>query len=432
MCKSHSRQDNIHNCCFLMMSLLIIIILTITDKCSSAIVTSSSHAIASPLSSQIKVINAPGTNVALDYRVSSEYIVVDITTKVHNWWLMKLTGVNGKTIKIGFSMSGKGDVSKWKTLHPVYTYAANINDISAYTWFRKDRGRWNADNTFLPSDLRGAGMGSIPNQAVIPTKSSSEFLSTDGCYWEPWGHISNVEIVPNLDIFRFTATFSQDSVWIAMRYPFSNLLLDSWIDKLKTINNIHCHVNTIGLSQEGRKLYLIDCTSNADMQMSPLTIFLYAHEDGTEPDGSWALFGIVQDILNKKIQHWPRILLMPIVDPDSLAANRYEGMIDSFTPSKSSVESTSIARYLRQFGCQGLNIDITVSLHNTECDESNNIWVPTVDFLYNDYSALKRKQLYDSAKSFGYSLTDYIELSGQSSPDSGTITIDGIIDYESS
>jgi hypothetical protein len=35
-----------------------------------------------------KIEDAPGTNVVLKTVIRSDYVVVDLTTATHNWWMM--------------------------------------------------------------------------------------------------------------------------------------------------------------------------------------------------------------------------------------------------------------------------------------------------------------------------------------------------------
>ena len=250
------------------------------------------------LQNDIKVIDAPGTNVRLQEKVHDDYLVVELTTKSHNWWMMKLSGVKGKAITIGFSMDEKGNVGKWTSLQPVYSYA-DPNKLATFEWFTKDiiTGAWRSGNALLPDIQRNGGDGKTPHQSVIPQGSAEEFLSQDGTYWEPWGRITKTQVEAGLNIFRMTTPiFTQNEVWIAMRYPFTYDLLQEFVNALREKHHDTFSIRPIGQSQEKRDLLAIEVKNSRFVQKNPLTVLVYAREHATEPDGSWAIYGMVNAV----------------------------------------------------------------------------------------------------------------------------------------
>lgn len=350
------------------------------------------------------VVEAPGTNVVMDDCIRPDYIVVDITTQAHNWWLMKLTGVKGKKLTIGFSMAGKGDVSKWTSLHPVYSYS-DPDKLETFEWFTKDSGHWRSGNVFLSDEKRDAGIGKCPIQQAIPKDSTNEFLSKDGTYWEPWGRISNTQVISNINIFRFTQTFTQDTVWVAMRYPFSYTLLQNYIEAIRAKQDSRIRVNVVGTSQENRSLFAIEVKNSRFFLKSPETLLIYAREHATEPDGSWATIGILNALYDLKLGQWPSMIILPMVDPDSANANRYEGIIDSFDPYQSSKESACIMRYLALQMRDNQYIDISLNLHNVESGEANNTWMPHADMFNREQISLIKSRIEKNLSNRGYSIS---------------------------
>ncbi len=355
-----------------------------------------------------KVLESTGTNVRQQEKICDDYLVVELTTITHNWWMMKLSGVQGKSLTIGFNMVGKGNVSKWVPLQPVYTYA-DPNKLSAYEWFAKDStsGQWRSGNALLPDDQRHAGDGKSPRQSVISQESAEEFLSQNGSYWEPWGRITKTEVAANLNIFRMTTpTFSQDEVWIAMRYPFTYELLQDYINVLYEKRSQNFVIKTIGQTAEKRDLWAIEVKTSRFFLQNPMTLLVYAREHATEPDGSWAILGMLNAVLDGTLEKWPRLVLLPMVDPDGVAKHRYEGMIRTFGAAQSSPESSALQAYMQSMARDGKRPYISISLHNVESNEADNIWMPHAD--YQRGWAIKpiNARIEQFAKKNGYTFTN--------------------------
>jgi hypothetical protein len=334
---------------------------------------------------------------------------VDITSKVHNWWMMKLTGVKGRTVTIGFNMDEKGDVSKWDSLQPVYSYS-DPDKMETYEWFTKENGKWKSGNALLSDDKRDAGEEKTPKQSVVSNDISEEFLSKDGVYWEPWGRITNTEAKKNLNIYRFTQTYTQDTVWVAMRYPFSYTLLQNYINAIKSKRDNRIRTKVIGTSQENRDLFAIEVKSSSFFLKQPETLLVYSREHATEPDGSWAIIGIINALYDMKISQWPSIIILPMIDPDSVSSNKYEGIIRTFDLYDSSKESASIMTYLIMMMRYNQYIDISLNLHNVESGESNNVWMPHVDMFNREPISLIKSRSEKILSQQGYSITSSTPL----------------------
>ena len=379
----------------------------------------------------IEVVNAPGTNVVLNDRLDNNHIVVDVTTKAHDWWMMKLTGVKGKTVSIGFSMEYKGDVAKWHCLQPVYTYS-DPDKLQSYLWYTKEKGHWMTGNTLFADKIADAGTNKCPIQHIIPAESAGEFLDSTGSYWESWGRIKQTEVIDNLDIFRFTASFSQNAVWIAMRYPFSNELFNALLEKVKNLHNDAIRVKVIGKSEEHRDLSLIEVDTSRFFQRHPLQILVYGREHATEPATSWGVVGILQSILDNQIDQWPQLALIPIMDPDSVAKNLYEGnVIQGFGKLVQPIEVISYENYVKEQTTENNNINVAISLNNVEASEAGNLWMPHYDFLC-PYKIIKLlcDRIYQMATREGYSVSDNMlpEATHQSNRFEGWLGSWGCID----
>ncbi|MHB9024623.1 MAG: M14 family metallopeptidase [Armatimonadota bacterium] len=385
-----------------------LLLLAITLHAENTITPPGTNLPNSPHPNIIQVLETPGTNIRLQEQVRDNYLIVELTSNIHNMWMMKLSGVKGKALTIGFSMAEKGNVGKWSSLQPVYTYA-DPNKLPTFEWFTKDAktGVWRSGNALLPGDQRDAGKGKAPRQSVVPRESAEEFLAQDGSYWEPWGRITKTQADAKLNIFRLTApAFTQDEVWIAMRYPFTYGLLQEYIAALHEVRrNDLLAIRTIGASAEGRDLFAIEVKSSRFFHKQPFTILAYAREHPSEPDGSWALFGMLNAVLNGTLEKWPRLILLPMVDPDGVVAHRYEGMIRSFGAAKLSPESTALQSYAKSLARDGKHPDVSLSLHNVESNEANNLWMPHADYRWGQATRSIKARVENLSKSAGYSVT---------------------------
>ena len=327
-------------------------------------------------------------NMQVVYQPNPHYVVTTLDPPIFNFFAGTFANLpTDKEVTIGLNMTdmdqlgGYADVSKWSGLRPLMTYG-DITDPATYEWFEKDaEGRWASGDLGKRGAARYAGAGVVPEQTVIPPEVAPQFLSADGRYWQPWRAVERTEVMPDLNILRITHHFAYPTATVAMRYPFSSALLERYLGVLRARQDPRIRLRMFGHSAEGRPLYAIEVKSSRFFLQQPGTLLCYAMEHGSEPDGAHALIGVLQAILSDQLAAWPRLSLIPIYDPDSVAACRYEGMLNSFDLLQMTPESTALAAYARAFVADNKHLDTVLGLHNVESGEAGNLWMPHADFM---------------------------------------------------
>ena len=333
----------------------------------------------------ITMIPGDGMNLEITEQISSHYVVVKVNPPVHNWFAGTFTNLptDKQVTTIGLSMEGmdttgnKADVTKWRGLMPVMTYA-DPTKYETYEWFMKDeQGRWVSGDPFKQGETKYAGTGKVPEQSVIPANIAEQFLDKTGTYWQPWREVDQAEVVPLLNIFRVRQKFSQPIATVAMRVPYTYSYLSEYITRLNRARINNLTIKTIGLTTSLRKVFLIDIGSNGETSSAGKdipTILFYAREHATEPDSSWCINGIINGVIKQQQLHMPRchILLIPCIDPDGAVECQYDRITEAFSPRPLPPnEIIGAANFLSTFVIDSHNIDIAISLHNVEANEIN-------------------------------------------------------------
>jgi len=317
----------------------------------------------------------------------------------------------------GFSMEGKGDVSKWNGLSPVMTNA-NPNNYQAYEWFAKDdKGRWISGDIGKTRDAKFAGTGNVPRQHIISDELARAFLSPDGKFWFPWRDISG-EAVPKLNIFRTTFSSGTTDACVAMRVPYTYIYQQTMLAKLKAAKYPGVSIDEIGVTPDRRKLQVIRIddpehitpikntgdTLTFDGKHIPQYTFndppkndMYGHrvilvmagEHATEHASSWAIDGILRSLLTDtpeaaKLRKDTTWLLIPILDPDGRARSEFASLTNKFYNQRGDMpainntptETIAYASYIRAFVNSGRVLTTAVTLHNVECNEGPVVYSP--------------------------------------------------------
>jgi hypothetical protein len=63
-------------------------------------------------------------------RISDTHFEVDVGPRHRHWFLFRLDGVAGKIVRIDLT---EVNLTRWKTLNPVYSYTADLSDPAAFT-----------------------------------------------------------------------------------------------------------------------------------------------------------------------------------------------------------------------------------------------------------------------------------------------------------
>src|SRR3989304_6383572 len=151
------------------------------------------------------------------------------------WFYIKITGAKDRRITVDIT-NIDWMPSHWDNYTPVYTYANDPNDLTEHKWER------------------------ITN--------TTRFFKT----------------------FSFPHTFTSDTVWVALRYPYTYTYGQMYIASIK--DNPHVKVETIGKTREGRNIDLIMITDRNVSDKGKKGIWLIAKDHAVEQDGAWMIEGI--------------------------------------------------------------------------------------------------------------------------------------------
>ena len=371
----------------------------------------------------ITMIPGDGMNLEIEEVLNQYYVIVKLTSPAHNWFAGTFTNLpTDKVVTIGLSMEGndtlvnKADVTKWRGLMPVITYADPIK-YETYEWYQKDdQDRWVSGDPFKQGEAKYAGTGKVPEQSVIPKDVSEQFLSTDGKYWQPWREVDNAEVVPGINVLRITHRFLAPTATIAMRVPYTYSYLQAYLQRLQAANIPGVSTDAIGVTAEDRNLTVIrieDSKTITPLQIDavrkdpteritrvvqitdldeperknkPNVFVVFAREHATEHASSWVVDGVLRELIGTQgekrgKQIW---LIVPIEDPDGSAHSAFDwltthffvhsndGYYGNYTPT----EVIDYIRYFRAFVNSGRLITVATTFHNIECNEGPIIFSP--------------------------------------------------------
>lgn len=141
-----------------------------------------------------------------------------------------------------------------------------------------------------------------------------------------WQKVTNTSRVGST--FTFTQTYLEDTVWVALRYPYMYTYEERYVNAIS--GNPYVNVEVLTQSAEGRNLYSIQVTDPAHTAPKKV-IFLYARGHASETDGSWLIEGIIEFLLSgdpiaATLRRETIFMLVPIVRPDASYYGRTVGM----------------------------------------------------------------------------------------------------------
>ena len=349
---------------------------------------------------KVKIIDTAGCNLAIVEETDTNTYSLKSTSGAHNWFAGVFEGLdtsNPTTFSLCMDGTGTpespGDVSKWDGLWPVYTYG-KYWDYNTYIYYTKNAdGYWVSSDIFAKEKL--AGNGKTPEQTVIPTELSEEFLSDDGNYWSAWQEIQDTKINVGSNIFTLTKQFNSPNTSLAMRIPYTYDYEYEYMKKLKQANVSGVTVHEIGKSIRNHNLYVVevsDSTASEEELKDRRVVLMYANEDGDEPDGCWVVNGamnhLIQGIQNndkevKKILSEVTFLFIPLLDPVGWSNSTYGEITYDFKPASYNDVRSEVVLYAKFItswcGDANRRLDIVCNLHNVECNEAPNVLCPILE-----------------------------------------------------
>ncbi|MHB9023826.1 MAG: M14 family zinc carboxypeptidase [Armatimonadota bacterium] len=402
----------------------------------------------------IAIIPSDGFNLKVVEQPTPSTVILAVDPPVHNWWSGTLTHLpTDKEVAIGLSLEGEGmdtagnkaDVGKWQGLRPVMTYG-DPTKYETYEWYQKDNiGRWVSGDPFKKGNARYAGAGTVPLQSVIPGAVAAQFLSEGGKYWQPWREIDSAEAVTKLNIFRLKQKFAFPTATVAMRVPFTYTYLQQLLERLRAAKIPGVYIDEIGKTLQGNKLQVIRIEDPCSF--TPLRIFGYrkslhpnkipivwvdytvdkhvpddqkvflitAREHATEQASSWVVHGMLRMLISdnefsKALRKHTTWLLIPIQDPDGSILSLFDTLTDKFWQHSTNpvdnnpppVEVLAYANYLRAFMNSNRPIAASVTWHNVECNEGENIFAPFITVSDEKSTVLLNQQWFTVLRNEGY------------------------------
>lgn len=262
----------------------------------------------------------------------SDYKYPDHT---YYWFYFKVSGAKNKEITINIT-NCEWMPNHWDNYKPVYTYSKDPNDLKDHNW-----------------------------NVISNTRRSGK-------------------------TFTFTHTFTQDSAFVALRYPYHYSRLKNYLMSIE--KNPHVSVKVLGNTREGREIYALIITDKAVPDSKKKGIWLVAKEHGSEQDGAWVIEGIIKYLLKDDpkaiaLRRSAIFVLVPVAAPDAAyhgrivnpatgfdVSHRYDATpIFQNRPGGMTEGTKAIWGEAQRWVENGHSLDLAVSFHNPHGEEEN-VW----------------------------------------------------------
>jgi hypothetical protein len=297
------------------------------------------------------------------------------------------------------------------------TYADPLR-YDSYVWYRRNaQGVWVSSDLFAKEKARFAGNGRLPEQEVIPAHLAEAFLSHDGQTWCPWREMAEGQVDTVNRTFTLKERFAHSRASLAIHIPYSCTYQEAFIQRLRAAKYPGVTVDELGMSAEGRKLFMIriddpelptplkfgeltraDGTRAPTVKIEdppdavkPRVLFLIAREHGSEHPPSWVLQGVLRQLVEdspeaRRLRKGTTWLLLLVFDPDGVTNSVFHAITDRFFPHENHPkygnvtppEVIAYARYLRAFLNSGRMMAAVTSFYGLECNEGEPVLCPHV------------------------------------------------------
>ena len=267
-----------------------------------------------------------------------DHIVVTLGDMVNfDGWLFRLDGVAGKTVRIDFKANRK--MNKWKTLNPVFAPATDFGDLAAYADGKNDK------------------TAKATNGVTVPEAVSQN-----------WRYMTNTKLVSNT-LFTVTQTFTDNSVWIANRVPYTAAFNEKYVRSLR--DNPLAKVIHIGESHNHHPLIAVQI--GADPSTHP-TVVIAGGEQAIQFDSMWCTQGAIEFLLGnteaaKSLREQCCFLIIPMLDPDGVIRN-HMNIVGAFTSDAHSESAIAWANFFQQWVNSGRRLDVVLEMHNVQSLEA--------------------------------------------------------------
>jgi len=257
----------------------------------------------------------------------------------HLWFLIRLSGVKGRIIRLDFTDSM---IKACQFANPLYSYCNNLNN----------------PKNFVSKPVAGGRAQFGYNGPILPDTSGQK-----------WHFIVNVwREGKNLCLVQ---KFTHNHVYLSLRYPYTPKLNEAYMTRLQ--GNPYCQVVNIGKSKEGRPLLAVEIPrpGNTAADKAKPCVLIYAREHADEVDSGWVAYGAMRFLLSaspeaQKIRKQTQFIIIPMLDPDGAAQSYHNRITDTFVPGNPEIDSREAIEYTNF--CQkwinsGHPIDIVNNLH---------------------------------------------------------------------
>ena len=346
---------------------------------------------ANPLEAQ----DENGVRLTAGFDCSPDNLVVTCTGPAHfevrfpgggrmntGWFLFRVEHAAGAAVRI--DLAGV-PIRKWRTLNPVYCATDDLSDPANYA----------VEEPQTREDPQPARNGPL-----IPDTSGQR-----------WQFITDVEADEASKTLVLRQQFEDDSVFVAMRPPYTPDYHERYLDSLR--ENPLARVHTVGVSPGGRPLSVVQIGGLTDEEAreNPC-ILLYAREHADEHDTSWAVRGAIDYLLSdgrfpRRLRRNVTFLLIPLLDPDGAARSQYENMMRSFHREKSTPETEAWVQFFRDRADKMYRLDLVLNLHNVESSEAGHLscarFMPEwSEVRHEACETLHRKGIVPAFRSYGF------------------------------
>jgi hypothetical protein len=289
-------------------------------------------------------------------KLSETHFVLDFEGRDDHWFMFKLTGVAGKTVRVDLKNIL---LDKWFTLNPVYQYKEGAVAAVSLPLLGDD------------IDLKSVPLVAGHNGTGMPDTSGE----AGGWHYMPavWAE--------NGWTLSFAQRFEKDEVVVAMRVPFTladEAALMEEVKRDKAPAAMRAQVIEVGKTLGGMALHVVKFASGGEAgEKSHPCILMYAREHGDEQDSSWPVAGaikrlLVNDEAARDLRRRYTFMFIPILDMDLAAKGQHERMADSFRPMGVSRESLAYGSYFQTWIRADKPVDIVLNMHAMISTESEN------------------------------------------------------------
>jgi predicted component of type VI protein secretion system len=294
-----------------------------------------------------------------------------------NYFLLKIEGAAGKKVRVDIRVPV---AAAWASVNPVYSYTKELDDFVAFLSEEaaEQQPPQRAQNPAPAPQARRVSplLGQLARQraggggALLPDTSGQEwhFIRTAG--------------LKGAGVFSFEQTFEKDSVYVAMRVPYTYGYNEKFMELLEETGG--AKVITVGKSKEGRNLRLVKISNGEDAEKRQPCVLIYAREHGYEADSSFVAQGALLFLLSdepqaREIRSKFTFLIIPMLDPDGAFAGAYENLTDSFSMGDKAPEAIAYATWFKQWVDEVKRLDVAINLHNFISTKGTHIECPLME-----------------------------------------------------